>query len=239
METSDSIEERTEWLVQQSLRTGDDEDDEDILEELSLHDASTADASESQPGLSTEASLASSNDEEQAQFAALEAQRSGPSAQRPGTDPQCEDADFDEEHGPVFEEHMSEVAAAESHHWGRIIRQPRKRNKHIIFDVCAAAASLPRHQQEELSMQHAAERPLLRHGKSGNVQRDGARQLGKEGVLMQQVIASADKKGWLGPAGYRLARKARWGDLWPTYYANRAITPRVTQSRTGAAGDKI
>ena len=44
-----------------------------------------------------------------------------------------------------------------------------------------------------------------------------------QGALLQQVVAAADRRRWLGPAGYRLARKSRWGDLWPAYYQKHAI----------------
>lgn len=44
---------------------------------------------------------------------------------------------------------------------------------------------------------------------------------------MRQVLAAADKKTWLGPAGYALARDSKWGDLWPSYYINRAIITKM------------
>lgn len=40
----------------------------------------------------------------------------------------------------------------------------------------------------------------------------------RQGRLVRQVVRKRDKEGTLGPAGYRLARKARWGDLWPMFY---------------------
>lgn len=49
----------------------------------------------------------------------------------------------------------------------------------------------------------------------------------EEGVLVRQVLASADRKTWLGPAGYALARNSKWGDLWPSYYINRAIISKI------------
>eukprot|EP01025_Chloroclados_australasicus_P032825 TRINITY_DN3334_c2_g1_i1.p1 TRINITY_DN3334_c2_g1~~TRINITY_DN3334_c2_g1_i1.p1 ORF type:complete len:891 (-),score=127.73 TRINITY_DN3334_c2_g1_i1:769-3105(-) len=47
-----------------------------------------------------------------------------------------------------------------------------------------------------------------------------------EGVLQKHVITKTDrKKYWFGKAGYRMARKARWGDLWPIYYnSNDRVT---------------
>ena len=46
-------------------------------------------------------------------------------------------------------------------------------------------------------------------------------------VLLRQVLTAADKKTWLGPAGYTLARNSKWGDLWPSYYINRAIISKI------------
>ena len=52
--------------------------------------------------------------------------------------------------------------------------------------------------------------------RTGNVQaRD-------EGQLLQQVVGKADVS-WAGTRGYRLARKTRWGDLWPTFFQDHAI----------------
>jgi hypothetical protein len=38
----------------------------------------------------------------------------------------------------------------------------------------------------------------------------------QRGALVQQVVSKGDRR-MLGPAGYRIARKARWGDLWPKF----------------------
>lgn len=51
--------------------------------------------------------------------------------------------------------------------------------------------------------------------------------LGDEGILVRQVLAAADKKTWLGPAGYALARDSKWGDLWPSYYIDKAIIQKI------------
>lgn len=56
--------------------------------------------------------------------------------------------------------------------------------------------------------------------------------MAEEGILVRQVLAAADRKTWLGPAGYALARSSKWGDLWPSYYINRAIISKI------AAGSK-
>lgn len=86
------------------------------------------------------------------------------------------------------------VAAAQI--WSRIIRSPRKRGKHIIIDVCS-------------SREHATDPDAVDTS---------------HGQLVRQVVATADKKTWLGAGGYRLVRKSRWGDLWPKYYQDFALT---------------
>lgn len=83
--------------------------------------------------------------------------------------------------------------------WSRIIRTPRKRGKHIILDVCA---------------------PLNHETNADAV--DTA-----HGHLVRQVVATTDKRTWLGPGGYRLARKSRWGDLWPKFYQDNALTHKL------------
>ncbi len=47
-------------------------------------------------------------------------------------------------------------------------------------------------------------------------------QVAGEGQLLQQVVGKADI-AWAGPKGYRIARKTRWGDLWPTFFQDQAI----------------
>lgn len=44
----------------------------------------------------------------------------------------------------------------------------------------------------------------------------------REGRLVRQVLRKRDKQALLGPAGYRLARRSRWGDLWPMFYQRNA-----------------
>ena len=43
-----------------------------------------------------------------------------------------------------------------------------------------------------------------------------------EGEILQQVVGKADV-AWAGVKGYRLARKTRWGDLWPSFFQDQAI----------------
>ena len=86
------------------------------------------------------------------------------------------------------------VAAAQI--WSRIIRPPRKRGQHIIMDVCS-------------SRPHATDPDAVDTS---------------NGHLVRQIVATTDKRTWLGPGGYRLTRKSRWGDLWPKYYQDYAQT---------------
>ena len=58
--------------------------------------------------------------------------------------------------------------------------------------------------------------------------RTAAGHVSGEGQLLQQVVGKADI-AWAGAKGYRIARKARWGDLWPTFFQDRAIV--VTQKQ--------
>jgi len=82
--------------------------------------------------------------------------------------------------------------------WSRIIRTPRKRGKHIILDVCSPQM----HGNEAVDTSH--------------------------GHLVRQVVATTNKKTWLGPRGYRLARKSCWGDLWPKFYQDYALTHKLS-----------
>lgn len=47
----------------------------------------------------------------------------------------------------------------------------------------------------------------------------------RSGQVERHIVAHSDRrKVWLGPAAYRLARHAQWGDLWPSIYHRN---PRV------------
>ena len=212
------------------------------------------------------------------------------------------------EEGELSEELMAEMALAtaqQSSAWGRIIRPPRKKGRHVIVDLCAPIAVLPQHRQAELAAsRQAAQASPLPKGEcfacdcsshfatlasqsdprtfmpstasagltplpmlslchviattclvslnrftqsdrgielrccvllicrrqavaveSRQKAADGS--LVQEGVLVRQVLASADRKTWLGPAGYALARNSTWGDLWPSFYINRAIISKI------------
>jgi len=137
-----------------------------------------------------------------------------------------EDADKEEE-GDAEEWRSSEdvwrerdapalaAAAAAAAGWARIVRPPRKRSGHVVLDLCTAARRAP---PDGDATSGGGAAPELGSGSGLG--------LAGRGELVQQVVAAADKRAWLGPAGYRLARKARWGDLWPRWYEDRAITVR-------------
>ena len=230
-EDGESLEETTKWLIRQSMQAGDDEDEdvESSAEEL-LTDSEAADAQE--PDVlaaedSERMSQAIEAEESTRATDALELQEALHADSANG--PELEHAepmeplsnylmsDSDEEDGAV-DSRMAAAAAADSWSWGRIIRHPRKRSKHIIFDVCTANASMPLHQRQNVDQVWAGSN-TLQTDRLGDRKQEGHRGLGGEGALVRQVVASSDKQTWLGPAGYRLARKARWGDLWPAHYA--------------------
>lgn len=110
--------------------------------------------------------------------------------------------DYDQWDQEYWRSNMPEAVdatVAAAHIWSRIIRSPRKRGKHIIVDVCS-------------SRQHATNADAVDTS---------------HGHLVRQVVATTDKKTWLGPGGYRLVRKSRWGDLWPKYYQDYALTHKL------------
>jgi len=63
--------------------------------------------------------------------------------------------DSEEAMGPeLSEERLAEMALAtarQSSTWGRIIRPPRKKGRHIIVDLCTSLSALPKHRQAEVA----------------------------------------------------------------------------------------
>ena len=149
-------------------------------------------------------------------------------AEEADADEEEEEGDEEEEEGDAEEWRSSEdvwrerdapalaAAAAAAAGWARIVRPPRKRSGHVVLDLCTAARRTAAPDGDAASGGGAG--PELGSGSGPG--------LAGRGELVQQVVAAADKRAWLGPAGYRLARKARWGDLWPRWYEDRAITVR-------------
>lgn len=105
-----------------------------------------------------------------------------------------------------------EAARQASGGWSRVIRSPRKRSGHVVLDICSA---LPVD-----GVGQAAD------GEAGAVAAGGS--LPQKGVLLRQVVSrAAAQRQAGGTAPYRLARRLRWGDLWPTHYQRsfRAAEP--------------
>lgn len=83
--------------------------------------------------------------------------------------------------------------------WSRVIRQPRKRSGHVVLDVCSA---LPAEAGGGAATAAAGREPQR-----------------PQGVLLRQVVSrAAARRQAGGTAPYRLARRLRWGDLWPAHY---------------------
>ena len=95
--------------------------------------------------------------------------------------------------------------------WSRVIRTPRKRSGHVVLDICSAAA-----------VQAA---PGDGSGAGGVQQQQQQQQQQPQqagGVLLRQVVSkAAAQRDAGGTAAYRLARRMRWGDLWPQHYQQR------------------
>lgn len=166
---SDVLEEATEYLIQESISLGDDEEDLD----------------EERPQLD-ESSLAAPKPERTAAEPLPAAELEGHQAGRPGTalteartaptaeqevagsspmvdsmaDSETELLEDDDGSQPDLEvgQEMSEammadmamLTARQSSTWGRIIRPPRKKGRHVIVDLCAPLAALPKHRQAGL-----------------------------------------------------------------------------------------
>ena len=197
------MDESTRQLILDSIRANaasdEEEDDDDIRQMLSDDPTMLVDADAS---ASVSAALAQQESEIQADAPELTddlpARAKAPLLPFKKMDSETLE-DYDQWDQEYWQSNMPEavdatVAAAQI--WSRIIRPPRKRGKHIIIDVCSSQE----HDTDPDSVDTS-------HGR-----------------LVRQVVATTDKKSWLGPGGYRLARKSRWGDLWPKYYQDYALT---------------
>ncbi|GMH39551.1 hypothetical protein BSKO_07449 [Bryopsis sp. KO-2023] len=96
---------------------------------------------------------------------------------------------------PVLAPRDFSLTMAAASRWSRVIRPPRRRSGHVILDVCTSSCG----------------------SQSGPL----ANQKGK---LQRHIVARSDMKSFMGRAGFRMAKKSRWGDLWPTYFnRNRKV----------------
>lgn len=266
--SGETLEEAAEQLMRESvLAGGDDEDDEDadsLMEALTWRHEKVQPAEEEAP-----AGAAGRTYDEAQRGNALGDEVQAPASAAGGEEPEealageePDEQEEDEGYEPDEERTGSEdgldalqlvAAAADSAGWGRLVRQPRKRGKHIILDVCAPLTALPDKMRAATQRAIATAEQGLQSGSGGSAaaagSRRGARRRGKrddsavelsrEGALVQQVVAVGDKRGWLGPAGYSLARSARWGDLWPGHYLRRAVTAKVSLQELSLTGAEL
>ncbi|KAL3162830.1 hypothetical protein ABBQ32_009284 [Trebouxia sp. C0010 RCD-2024] len=191
------MDESTRQLILDSMRAhaaSDEEEDEDDLRQMLNGD----------PAMLADASAVVAQQEDEIQAAASEVTADLPArAKAPLLPFKKLDSDtlekyeqWDQEYWQTNMPEAVDATVAAANIWSRIIRPPRKRGKHIIIDVCSS--------REHVTDPDAVD---TSHGR-----------------LVRQVVASTDKKTWLGPGGYRLVRKSRWGDLWPKYYQDYALT---------------
>lgn len=117
-----------------------------------------------------------------------------------------------------------------SQKWSRIIRRPRKRHGHVIVDLCTAAGSnismqlsssrdggVPSAQMQEDKLR-ASQLPKLKIWRSQFCCAGPTQNPQASGALLQQAVSKGERKKYLGPSGYRLAKKLTWGDLWPASF---------------------
>ena len=183
------LEEATEFLIQQAIRVGDDEDDaEDALDPLQPTGATGSEVtaailSDKQESLALNVEESrESHGSSAAPAAAARAHEDNSaslddSMRDPEREPNLEyeglEGEGSGEEGELSEELMAEMALAtaqQSSAWGRIIRPPRKKGRHVIVDLCTPIAVLPQHRQAELAAsRQAAQASLLPKGKSSSV----------------------------------------------------------------------
>jgi hypothetical protein len=157
------LEEATEYLIQESIRLGDDE--EDLDEERPQLDASSVAASEPER---TAAEL--EGPQAGRSGTALTEARAAPTAEQkvasssPMVDSMADsetelleddggsqpDLEVGQEMSEAMMADMAMLTTRQSSTWGRIIRPPRKKGRHVIVDLCAPLAALPKHRQAEL-----------------------------------------------------------------------------------------
>ena len=178
------LEEATEFLIQQAIRVGDDEDDaEDAPNPLqpsgdtgsevatvSLNDKQESLALNTEepwePRGSNAAPAAAARAHEDNSARLNDSMRDPDTEQNP--EYESLESEGSGEEGELSEELMAEMALAtaqQSSAWGRIIRPPRKKGRHVIVDLCTPIAVLPQHRQAELAaLRQAAQASPLPKG---------------------------------------------------------------------------
>ena len=183
------LEEATEFLIQQAIRVGDDEDTaEDALDPFQPTGATGSEVA-TVPLSDKQVSLALDVEEPWDPHGSSAAPAAAARAHEDNSvghddsrrDPQKRqnleyeglEGEGSGEKGELSEELMAEMALAtaqQSSAWGRIIRPPRKKGRHVIVDLCAPIAVLPQHRQAELAAsRQAAQASLLPKGDSSSV----------------------------------------------------------------------
>ncbi|PRW32889.1 methyltransferase mitochondrial [Chlorella sorokiniana] len=199
----EGLDEATRQLLLESILAGDDEDEEGGRDMAAIEAALQ------------EAAAAAAAQQRQAGAAAA-GEQEGPGRPIVVLAPVSEataDLLFD---GEAVDWEAAEPAAVEaareaSGGWSRVIRSPRKRSGHVVLDICSALPAEP-------------------DGEAAVAAADGAAGGGlpQRGVLLQQVVSrAAARRQAGGTAPYRMARRLRWGDLWPAHYQRsfRATEP--------------
>ena len=182
---SEVLEEATEYLIQQAIRVGDDEDTaQDALEPLQTVGAPDSDVAAGSP-LAKQPDLALSMEGTWGAHGSIAAPAAASAAPEDSSamlgdsvrdldTEQSQECDSVHSEGSgaeseLSEERMAEMALAtarQSSAWGRIIRPPRKKGRHVIVDLCTPIAMLPQHRQAEVAAScQAAQASLLPKGK--------------------------------------------------------------------------
>ncbi len=191
---SEVLEEATEYLIQQAIRLGDDEEDEPDFPVEQAETSTPASAAVPLEGnrlpeedfAADKSASAMGSAEVDTEHTASEASwdsRAASVAEDYATDGKpapigartragrlrAEEAEQhdsysseqpDMDAGPeLSEELVAQLALAtarQSSTWGRIIRPPRKKGRHVILDLCAPLSALPQHRRAELSASRQA-----------------------------------------------------------------------------------
>ena len=188
------LEEATEYLIQQAIRLGDDEEDDldsiseqaqtftpasaagqlegDKMPEDDIASDGSASAmghAEVDGGSTASEALWDSREAAAAGDCATEGEPAPPNARTRAERLQAQEVEQHDSYsseqldiagGPeLSEEQVAQLALAtarQSSTWGRIIRPPRKKGRHVILDLCAPLSALPQHRRAELSASRQA-----------------------------------------------------------------------------------
>ena len=91
-----------------------------------------------------------------------------------------------------------------SREWGRLVRPPLKRKRHVIVDVCRPGEATD---ADFLTQQVW----LAARKKRDDIESQAARYV-PPGIIERTIIS----RGKQGPLVYKWSRKLKWGDAFPT-----------------------